>query len=79
MADSTGDNRSHRSLLAMLHEQSHLLGAGGKADTNHGECIMSYNRTYGQMLNLLNDPDSYDNLYCTDCKQAIRDYLENNL
>ncbi len=79
MADSTGDNRSHRSLLTMLHEQSHLLGAGGKADTNHGECIMSYNRTYGQMLNLLNDPDSYDNLYCTDCKQAIRDYLENNL
>ena len=63
MADSTGDSRSHRSLLTMLHEQSHLLGAGGKADTNHGECIMSYNKTNGQMLNLLNDPDSYDNLY----------------
>lgn len=84
MANVTGDNRFQRHLEVMLHEQSHQLGAldtttNGKTDHNHGECIMSYNRTSSTMSSYFGNETQYGNLYCNICKQAIKTYIDNSL
>ena len=84
LVDVHEDDRTYRSLCTMLHEQSHQLGAlkettGGKADNNHGECVMSYNRTNSLIASFFDDPTKYNNLYCSVCKQAIKTYIDNSL
>lgn len=84
VSDVTGTNRKYRSLNTMLHEQSHLLGAtkgttDGIADSDHNECVMSYNSTNSLIASFFDDPTKHNNLYCSVCKQAIKTYIDNNL
>ncbi len=75
--DST--TREIHSLKVMLHEQSHLLGAGGLADTDHNQCVMSYNGSWNNTADAIKDSSKYNTIYCNSCKQAIKTYIDNNL
>ena len=84
MVNGVDKYREHRSLCTMLHEQSHLLGSrkettGETADTSHGDCVMSYNRNNDTLVNYFNNSNDYEKLYCDNCKQAIKDYIDHNL
>lgn len=83
LVDVHEDDRTYRSLCTMLHEQSHQLGAlkgttGGKADTNHDQCVMSYNRSNESLKKAIVEK-KYDEIYCNACKQAIKTYIDNSL
>ncbi|MBO5021370.1 MAG: hypothetical protein J6D52_11960 [Clostridia bacterium] len=67
-------NSTHRNNLTALHELGHCLGAGGKADTEHGlTCVMSYNRSNSDLLETMNNQslNTYRALFCDDCYNAI--------
>jgi len=85
-------NEWYRKKLTALHELCHLLGAkygtNKTPDTNHGDCVMSYDRNSSTLLNLWNlaiddDPTVADEtriaaskaLFCEGCTQLINDYL----
>ena len=83
MANVTGEDRIYRSLCTMLHEQSHQLGAlkettEGKTDTNHGQCVMSYNRSNESLRKAIVEK-KFDEIYCDTCKQTIKTYIDHNL
>ena len=71
--------REIKSLKVMLHEQAHLLGAGGLADTKHGQCVMSYDSDWEKTANAIKDSNKYDTIFCESCKQAIKDYIDRSL
>ena len=71
--------REINSLKVMLHEQAHLLGAGGLADTKHGQCVMSYDSDWEKTANAIKDSNKYDTIFCESCKQAINDYIDRSL
>ena len=82
-ADVVGKYRNHRSLSTMLHEQSHRLGALKSttcaADTEHDNCVMSYNKDNSLIVKYFDNAADYSKLYCSGCKQAISDYIDKNL
>ena len=40
---------------------------------------MSYNRNNDTLVNYFNNSNDYEKLYCDNCKQAIKDYIDHNL
>ena len=77
--DADTAKREINSLKVVLHEQAHLLGAGGLADTKHGQCVMSYDSDWEKTANAIKDSNKYDTIFCESCKQAIKDYIDRNL
>lgn len=73
-------DRQYVETLTALHEISHDLGAGGRADTDHGDCVMSYDRTNRDLYTLFDSGSSSDHkaLYCGPCCNAIVTYLAQN-
>ncbi len=66
----------YKNTLTALHEISHCLGAYGSvcpADSDHGDCVMSYNALNG-VLNGYWQSNS-PSLYCSACRQAIQKRL----
>ena len=68
------DNTNYTKPTTVLHEISHILGAVSQnncpADTNHGDCVMSYNANETTLMNLWNSGE-YRKLYCNACYNAI--------
>ena len=73
-------NRQYVETLTALHETSHNLGAGGRADSNHGDCVMSYNRDNEILYQFFGSEDvsKYNDLYCASCYNAIVTFLAHN-
>ncbi len=72
---------TYKNNLTALHELCHCLGAVEKpADTEHGECVMSYNRNEQNLLTTMSsdNPSDYRNLFCDDCYDAIVTHLNYN-
>lgn len=87
-----GENSEYRKKFTALHELSHMLGAKSGTnktpDTDHGDCVMSYDRITSNLLDLWeiiisDDPtvtdkmriDASKALFCEGCTQLINDYL----
>ncbi len=79
-SNTNDSTREDREKLTPLHEISHDIGAGGRADTNHGDCVMSYNKDPDTLISWFNSNDSTDHekLFCNVCHNAVVAYLAQN-
>ena len=69
-------NQQYIETLTALHEISHDLGAWddtSPADSDHGECVLSYNRSNSTMHEKFNSNSlsNHKALYCVSCYNAI--------
>ncbi len=75
-----GDSgNTYKNTLTALHEVSHCLGAIDEpADTKHGNCVMSYNRSDEYLMQLYNSesPTRQRLLYCDACYAQIVEQLK---
>ena len=75
-------DNSHKNVndVAALHEICHCLGAGGKADTPHDQCVMSYNSDWNYITQLMKAQSAIMNrkVFCNDCYNAVVTYLKYN-
>ena len=81
-------NRQYVETLTALHEISHDLGAWNEtsnADSDHGNCVLSYNRDNEALYDIFNLEESettntlnYSSLYCSSCFNAIVSFLSQN-
>lgn len=73
--DTSNENTNY---VAALHEICHLLGAvGGEADTDHDQCVMSYDSDWGYITQLMKAQSAVMNrrVFCDDCYDSIVTYL----
>ncbi len=76
-------NQQYVETLTALHEISHDLGAWddtSPADSDHGECVLSYNRSNSTMHEKFNSNSlsNHKALYCVSCYNAIVTFLAQN-